>query len=337
MKRTFIPPHYRPYVPGTDFSYVEKKSTVLSLNPIIILAVKEDIVPKEFMRELGNDATRVSLLYYDDLGDSWDFAFYKGELHLFQDNSKIKTIAIYHRHPGLKKSHPAYFKHLAFLEALEQWNGKLVGQRHCHFQNSSKMYQMICSMQKAQKETEEEEAVLPYSFFIKGHEKLAKQKLNSSLIVKSCSSHRSKVATREEFQKWDREPMKHLPTLFQQHIKGSDLRVHVCDSIFWTLKVKNKDHVDYRYSTRGSVNYEHTKISSGVQKFCKALATKEKNSLVGIDFVHSDGKYYCLESNPGPGWSTFNHPSKTEFAYAVFFKLMPKSDPFEELQGASNE
>lgn len=128
--------------------------------------------------------------------------------------------------------------------------------------------------------------------------------------------------------------MKNLPTLFQQHIKGSDLRVHICDSVFWALKVKNKDHVDYRYSTRGCVKYEHTKISNGVQKFCKALAAEEKNSLIGIDFVHSSGKYYCLESNPGPGWSTFNHPSKAEFAYAVFSKLAPKPDLLEELQRA---
>lgn len=332
MKRTFIPPHHRPYVPGTDFSHVEK-SKASPLNPIVFIAVREDIVPREFIRTLGNDAKRISLLYYDDLGDFWDFAFYKGELHLIQDNAKVQSSAIYHRHPGLKKNHPTYFKHLAFLEALEQWNGKLVGQRHRHFQNSSKMYQMINSMQKAQNEAGGNETILPYSFFLKGHEKLAQQKLDASLIVKSCSSYRSKVATQEEFQKWDKEPISHLPTLFQEHIKGSDLRVHVCNSVFWTLKVQNKDHVDYRYSTRGSVNYEQTKISSRVRKFCKAMATEEQNSFIGVDFVHSDGKYYCLESNPGPGWSTFNHPSKIEFAHAVFSTLMPAPDPLEELQG----
>lgn len=337
MKRTFIPPHHRPYVPGTEFSYVKKKSAISSLKPIIILAVKEDIVSKEFIRELKNDAKRVSLLHYDNLGDSWDFAFYKRELHLFQGNSRVEPIAIYHRHPGLKKSHPAYFKHLAFLEALEQWNGKLIGQRHCHFQNFSKIYQMIHSMRKAQKAADQEETILPYSFFIKGHEKLVKQKFHSSLIVKSCSSYRSKVATQKEFQTWNKEPLKYLPTLFQQHIKGSDLRVHACDGIFWALKVKNKDHVDYRYSTRGSVNYENIKISYGVQKFCKALAAEEKNSLIGIDFVHSNGKYYCLESNPGPGWSTFNHSSKSEFTYAIFSKLLPKSDCLKNYRELSNE
>ncbi len=188
-------------------------------------------------------------------------------------------------------------------------------------------------MQKAQNAVGEDETVLPYSFFIKGHEKLAQQKLNASLIVKSCSSYRSKVDTQEEFQKWDREPIKHLPTLFQEHVKGSDLRVHVCIPFFWTLEVKNKDHVDYRYSTRGSVNYEQTKISSKMRKFCKSMATEEQNSFIGVDFVHSGGKYYCLESNPSPGWSTFNHPSKTAFAHAVFSTLMPASDPLEELQG----
>ena len=109
--------------------------------------------------------------------------------------------------------------------------------------------------------------------------------------------------------------------------------MHVCDSVFWTLKVENKDHVDYRYSTRGSVKYEQTKINNEVRKFCKAIAAEEQNCLIGVDFVHSDGNYYCLESNPGPGWSTFNHPSKADFALAVFSTLMRTSAPLEEVQG----
>ena len=290
-------------------------------------------MPKEFVRELGQNAHRISLLYYDDLGYFWDFAFYNGELQLFCESSKVKPLTIYHRHPGLKKGHPFYFKHLAFLEALEQWDGKLLGQRQYHFQNSSKAYQMICSMRKAQQVDKEGETSLPYTCFIKGHEKLVEQKLNSSNVVKSCSSYRSKVASRKEFLTWDRKQIKNLPTLFQQQIKGSDLRVHLCDNTFWVLKVKNKTHVDYRYSNRGSVTYEQTEISNGMQKFCQALASEENNSLVGIDFVCLNERYYCLESNPGPGWSTFNHPSKTAFAEAIFAKLTSNPDLSKELQG----
>jgi D-alanine-D-alanine ligase-like ATP-grasp enzyme len=44
----------------------------------------------------------------------------------------------------------------------------------------------------------------------------------------------------------------------------------------------------------------------------------ERNSFLGIDLMFARGKFFCLEANPGPGWSTFNHPSKSEFARAIF-------------------
>lgn len=328
MKRTFIPPHYRPCVPGAHLCAKPKgASSKKQLRPIIVIAASEDIVPGKFLQDLTGQADRVSQLFYDDLGVSWDFSFYESKLCIFQGETSVYPSAIYHRHPGLKKAQLHYHKHMAFLEALEQWAGNCLGQMSCHFHNSSKIYQLISSLRQAREKADEKAISFPRSFFVKGNFDSVSPKLAPSLIVKSCSSQRSKVATGEEFQNWDKNNIGNLPTLFQEHIRGEDVRVHVCGDTLWALKVQNKDHLDYRYSSPGSVNYEKIDLGYPIQNFCKSVSQVENNPLLGIDFVFLGTRVFCLESNPGPGWSTFDHPSKSGFSEAIFSRLASDQTP----------
>jgi hypothetical protein len=36
----------------------------------------------------------------------------------------------------------------------------------------------------------------------------------------------------------------------------------------------------------------------------------ENNRLIRINFRKTHEDYFCLESNPGPAWALFDHPSK---------------------------
>lgn len=299
----------------------KRESDGPSLSALFFLSVREDIVPQAFIASLRIIHERVVVLFYEDLGILWDFSFYRGEFTFFYLNQRWIPTAIYQRHPGVKEDQEGYEKQLAFLEAIEHWDGVVVGQLRRHRYNFSKGYQFIASLSKACHEIDK--VKLPYTCYIKGTLSQLKAK-NLSLVVKSASSFRSKVAGEEEFQTWDVESLRLLPTLFQQRIDGVDLRVHLFEELFWGLLVKGKDCIDYRYSPKGSIEYEERDLDQEVKKFCKQVAQTEENRFVGIDFVVKDGTYYCLEVNPSPGWSTYQHPSREVFAKEVFFRLNKK-------------
>jgi hypothetical protein len=327
-KNAFIPKTYRPTVPGSklenlnvDFESSEYSPTQYTTNYAILISAKDDIVPYYFLKEIN---TRISIkhLFYEELGTNWDFAFSKGNLKILVENFVINPTAIYHRHPGISKEHPYYHKHVAFFEILDIWKGNLIGQIRDHYHNSSKAYQGITSIKNASKSTQNQIVKYPRSFFLKGDISLLHKKFSGSLVVKSCSNIRSKVVSEEIFKQWDMQNIHHLPTFFQERIDGLDIRVHVCGNTIWSLLVENKNCIDYRYATKGTVRYRHVELSNELNTFAKAVAKYESNQFIGIDLLQRDNNYYCLESNPGPGWSTFNHPSKASFAMCVLQKLL---------------
>lgn len=86
--------------------------------------------------------------------------------------------------------------------------------------------------------------------------------------------------------------------------------------------VENKDCLDSRYASKGTIKYQQVQLPKEIKDFCKSVAKYENNQFIGVDLMKSGNTYVCLESNPGPGWSTFNHSSKTEFAKHVLSKLL---------------
>jgi len=151
------------------------------------------------------------------------------------------------------------------------------------------------------------------------------KKYKDKLIVKSCSNVRSIVVNEKIFQDWDFKNIENLPTFFQEKIDGYDLRVHICRKKIWPLQVVTKDEIDYRYATSASVSYTKVNLPHYVKKLCNDIAKEEKNSFLGIDFMKNENSYYCLESNPGPGWSTYKLPSKNIFANQIIKQLTKKN------------
>ncbi len=324
-KRPFIPKDYRPNVPGSKLQEPEGGNYTFSKlenvsECIVIISSKEDIVPDAFLREIDT-CDGFKRLFYDDLGTSWDFIFSNGGLKFFTHDGMVIPKSIYQRHPGVSKKHPYYQKHIAFFEVLDLWKGNLIGQRRDHHHNTSKAYQAITSIRNASKRIAGNGVAYPRSFFIKTSLKTIPQ-FNGEMIVKSCSNIRSQVVSQSEFNKWDASNVRHLPTLFQEKVDGKDVRVHVCKNNFWTLLVDSKDCVDYRYASKGSIKYQSITLPDDVIAFCKSMSHLEENKLIGVDLIKTAQGYFCLESNPGPGWSTFNHPTKKKFAQEVFNELL---------------
>ena len=326
-KSSFIPKDFRPFVPGSKLQSLNllemgkaKFSKEASEDCILFLYAKDDIVPGYFLRDV-NPNKLIIHLHYDELGILWDFSFSEGSLKIHTCDKVVSPFSIYHRHPGISQNHPYYQKHIAFFEILDIWDGNLLGQKRDHYQNFSKAYQEITSIRNSSLATGGK-IKYPRSFFLKGSYGLLADKSKESLIVKSCSNIRSKVVSEETFSKWDLENLNNLPTFFQEKVIGDDIRVHVCGNSVWPLQVKTKDCIDYRYASKGSVKYQEIKLPASIKAFCKTIAKIESNKFVGVDLMKSGSIYFCLESNPGPGWSTYHHSSKKKFSKNVFKQLL---------------
>ena len=325
-KGSFIPKDFRPVVPGAKLELLagNKQKVKFPMKApeavVLFISAKEDIVPIHFLKDIDNHELIVHL-YYDDLGISWDFSFSEKFLKIYTCDKVFLPKSIYHRHPGVSPSHPSYQKHIAFFEVLDVWDGNLLGQKRDHYQNFSKAYQGITSIKNSSL-ANGKKAKYPRSFFLKGKYELLTSRFKNSLIVKSCSNVRSKVVGGEIFSRWDLDKLSNLPTFFQEKIVGLDIRVHVCGNVIWPLQVEKRDCIDYRYASKGSIKYEEIKLPHLIKVFCKSLAQIEGNSLVGVDLMKFENTYFCLEVNPGPGWSTYHHSSKKSFAQNVFKQLL---------------
>ena len=327
-KKSFIPKAYRPSVPGSrlqdpplNFIEVGFLPEISTYSYPLLISAKEDIVPDYFLKEIDSKSS-IKHIYYDDLGIEWDFSFSNGILKIHLQDGVIIPTVIYHRHPGVNKNHLYYDKHIAFFEVIDVWQGNLMGQKRDHYHNFSKAYQGITSIRSATQKNGEQIARYPRSFFLKGDFKLLQEQFKGSLVVKSCSNIRSKVVSEEIFSHWEIKNLYYLPTLFQEKIKGKDIRVHICGKNIWALRIEAKDCIDYRYASKGSIKYKLIQLPHFVRLFCESIAEYENNRLTGIDLMKSGNTYFCLESNPGPGWSTFNHSSKTQFANHILNELL---------------
>jgi glutathione synthase/RimK-type ligase-like ATP-grasp enzyme len=197
---------------------------------------------------------------------------------------------------------------------MDIWKGNSIGQKRDHFQNASKPYQAIHSILEAKRIIDSKEIRIPKTCLIKGDYSILEQRTKGRLIAKSCSSMRSIVATDNDFNLWDKQNLKSIPVLFQELVEGIDYRIHILDDSTWTLAITSKDHTDYRYSSKVALEYQMQEPPKTVLNFCKTLLKVEQNRFIGIDLIKTNNEFVCLESNPGPGWSTFNHPSRREFS-----------------------
>lgn len=140
------------------------------------------------------------------------------------------------------------------------------------------------------------------------------QREQGRLVYKSLSSVRSIVSqlTDEPFRFGN---LRHCPTLFQQYVQGTDYRVHVVgDRVFATMLWSESD--DYRYDR--STERVSVEIPDSVTGRCVRLSKSLHLPLAGIDLRRaSDGRWFCFEVNPSPGFSYYERGESREITEAV--------------------
>ena len=139
------------------------------------------------------------------------------------------------------------------------------------------------------------------------------------VIYKSVSGVRSIVSRLASIEPDSLQNVGNCPTQFQQYIPGSDVRVHVVgSSVIATEIVSSAD--DYRYAARAKARVAMAPVDLPAEfaDRCRSLLRSLGLSLAGIDFRQTpDGKWYCLEANPSPGFTYFEAATGQPIAAAV--------------------
>jgi glutathione synthase/RimK-type ligase-like ATP-grasp enzyme len=141
---------------------------------------------------------------------------------------------------------------------------------------------------------------------------------NRDIIYKSIGSTRSVVARFNE-QSFDKiKNITSLPTQFQRYIEGFNLRIHVIGRRVFATKILSRA-TDYRYASRNgfSVDFIPFDLNVDIRKRCIHLARICGLDFAGIDLMVEQGKVFCLEVNPSPGYCYYQNITDQPISYAL--------------------
>ena len=152
--------------------------------------------------------------------------------------------------------------------------------------------------------------------FVEGH--------GGNVIYKSISGVRS-IVRRVHADDLDRlDRIRWCPVQFQEAIEGTDVRVHVVGSeVFPTAA--HTPAVDYRYAARDDeeLALHATVLPDVIAERCIALTRALGLEFAGIDLkLTGDGRIFCFEVNPSPGFNWFETMTGQPIADAVARHLM---------------
>jgi len=140
-----------------------------------------------------------------------------------------------------------------------------------------------------------------------------------NVIYKSVSGVRSIVSRLGDTDDEALENVANCPTQFQQYIPGTDVRVHVIGEATFACEIRSAVD-DYRYAARAnaSVTMAAIDLPPDFAASCVNMARAMDLHVAGIDFRRTpDGRWYCLEVNPSPGFTYYEAATNQPITAAV--------------------
>jgi len=148
------------------------------------------------------------------------------------------------------------------------------------------------------------------------------------IIYKSTSGVRSIVQMFADEDVPRLRELKWCPTQFQQYVEGVDVRVHVVGEQVFATRVES-GATDYRYASSQvgeAAVLTATELSDEIADKCIRLTAGLGLAFAGIDLKLSpDGRVFCFEVNPSPGYSYFEANTGQPIARAVARYLAGKA------------
>ena len=201
-------------------------------------------------------------------------------------------------------------------EALSVWcelaPGRVVNRLSAQASNASKPYQsQLIARRFAVPETlvtNDPAAVLAF------------REDHGRLIYKSVSGERSIVHELDEDDLPRLERLRWCPTQFQEHVDGTDVRVHtLADGAVFATGIES-GAADWRYAHHESeaARMWAQPLDDELAARCLALASDLGLDFAGIDLrITPEGEAYCFEVNPSPAFSAFESETGQPIARAL--------------------
>jgi glutathione synthase/RimK-type ligase-like ATP-grasp enzyme len=140
------------------------------------------------------------------------------------------------------------------------------------------------------------------------------------IIYKSISGVRSIVQTFDDKDVARLPSLRWCPAQFQEYVAGLEVRVHVVGTRTFATRIASAA-TDYRYATMqvdAAAELSATDIDPDVAQRCVRLAEGLGLVFAGIDLKFApDGRVFCFEVNPCPGYSYFESHTGQPIARAV--------------------
>jgi hypothetical protein len=189
----------------------------------------------------------------------------------------------------------------SLMDLLDILPARVVNRRRPMMSNNSKPYQALLIRQAG--------FAIPQTLITNSPNSLMEfASLHGPLIYKSISSVRSIVTTLDDKSAAKIGSLHFLPTQFQRKIEGYNVRVHVVGQQLFATQILTCA-TDYRYAVQQEVSaqFKPYELTLELRKKCLHLARICQLPFAGIDLIVDNGKVYCLEVNPSPGYSYYQH------------------------------
>ncbi len=142
---------------------------------------------------------------------------------------------------------------------------------------------------------------------------------HGAVIYKSTSGIRSVVSRLTPAHRQRLHDLRWCPTQFQEHVAGTDVRVHVVGEQVFGCEVLS-DADDYRYAGRQghSVEMRPYDLPPECAQRCLNVVHGMGLAIAGVDLRRTpEGRWYCFEVNPSPGFTYFQSHTGQPIGQAV--------------------
>lgn len=142
---------------------------------------------------------------------------------------------------------------------------------------------------------------------------------HGQVIYKSISGIRSIVRRLDDADRDRLGDVASCPVQLQQHIAGTDYRVHVVGSSVFACAVRSTA-TDYRYAsgTDAPIEIQGIELPADTANRCRTLTVQLGLDLAGIDLrLDGTGQWWCFEVNTAPGFSWYEQQTGQPIAHAI--------------------
>lgn len=268
---------------------------------ILIVGISDDPTIQYFLSYLDEEGVDYFFLNQNEIKNNIDLE--ENSIYTKDDKINFDTISgVLNRAAGIDDSKNRFSRQYSSLEILTY-----ILNHQCHnvanpmsagLSNSSKPYQLSIISRNLHYMKCPNTTILA---------NFTSPSFPKKQIFKSVSGERSIV---QEFID-DKKINITCPVLFQDLIRGENLRVHVIKNKVFTLCIAT-DSLDTRYPNVRPTYYE-VKLPDNIEKECINITKKLNMIFTGIDLIRTEnGEYYLLEVNPAPGYCHFEKQMKTK-------------------------